>query len=89
MHYLCIVFPTQGDDTYLVMGQVIRKVIDVSEQKITTNDGQKFIRRVTTVQMPNGKCRYPVDYYRANAGTVRITEEERQRRRIPVYEEVI
>ena len=68
---------------------MIRKVIDIKERVITTISGQKFIRRVTKVQMPNGKYRYPVDYYDANPGTVQITPEEQERRRIPVYQQVI
>ena len=49
----------------------------------------KFIRRIKTVEMPNGKYRYPVDYYDASPDPVRITSEERERRRIPIYEPVI
>jgi len=71
------------------MGRVIRKVVEINEQNITTNEGKKLIRRVTTVQMPNGKYRYPVDYYDPTPGPVMITQEERESMRIPVYEEVI
>jgi len=39
--------------------------------------------------MPNGKYRYPVDYYDAVPGTVQITAEEQNRRRIPTYTQVI
>jgi hypothetical protein len=38
--------------------------------------------------MPNGKYRHPVDYYDASEEPVLITKEERNRRRIPVYEEI-
>lgn len=65
------------------------KVVNVKEQVITTNSGMKFIRRIKTVEMPNGKYRYPVDYYDASPTPVRITCEERERRRIPIYEPVI
>jgi hypothetical protein len=67
----------------------MRKVINVKEQPITTLSGLKLIRRVTTIMMPNGKFRHPVDYYEASNMPILITEEERKRRRIPVYEEVI
>ena len=72
-----------------VASDMVRKVIDIKEKVITTISGQKFIRRVTKVQMPNGKYRYPVDYYDANPGTVQITPEEQERRRIPVYQQII
>ena len=67
----------------------MRKVINVQEQPITTNSGLKLIRRVTTILMPNGKLRHPVDYYDASNEPVLITKEERNRRRVPVYQEVI
>jgi hypothetical protein len=65
------------------------RVVNVKEQVITTNSGMKFIRRTKTVEMPNGRYRYPVDYYDASPEPVRITQEERERRRIPIYEPVI
>ena len=68
---------------------MVRKVINIKEQPITTNSGMKLIRRVTTILMPNGKYRHPVDYYDASSDPVLITEEERDRRRVPVYQEVI
>lgn len=67
----------------------MRKVIKVIEQPITTNSGLKLIRRVTTILMPNGKYRHPVDYYDAANEPVLITREERERRRVPIYNEVI
>ena len=67
----------------------MRKVINVKEQPITTNSGLKLIRRVTTILMPNGKLRHPIDYYDASTEPVLITSEERKRRRVPVYQEVI
>jgi len=65
------------------------KIIGTKEQLITTNEGLKLIRRVTTVEMPNGKCRYPVDYYDPTPEPVCITKEEQDRVRIPVYKQVI
>ena len=67
----------------------MRKVVRIKEQPITTNSGLKLIRRVTTILMPNEKYRHPVDYYDASEEPVLITKEERNRRRIPVYEEII
>ena len=64
-------------------------LIDVKKQLITTNDGQKFIRRVKTIRMPNGRYRYPVDYYDATPGPVIISEAELQRKRIPIYDYMI
>lgn len=68
---------------------MIRKVVSIKEKVITTISGQKLIQRETKVQMPNGKYRYPVDYYDAVPGTVQITAEEQNRRRIPTYTQVI
>jgi len=67
------------------MGQIV----GTKETIITTNEGLKFVRRVTTVRMPNGKYRYPVDYYDATPGPVAITSQERERVRIPVYKQLI
>lgn len=64
-------------------------IVGTKETIITTNEGLKLVRRVTTVRMPNGKYRYPVDYYDATPGTVRITSEELNRKRIPVYKQLI
>ena len=63
-------------------------LVDVKEKLITTNDGQKFIRREKTILMPNGRYRHPVDYYKAGPGG-RISSEELQRVRIPVYDYLI
>lgn len=65
------------------------KIIGTKETIITTNEGLKLVRRVTTVLMPNGRFRYPVDYYDATPGTVKISTEELNRRRIPVYKQLI
>jgi len=65
------------------------KIVGTKETIITTNEGLKLVRRVTTVLMPNGKYRYPVDYYDATPGPVKITKEELERVRIPVYKQLI
>ena len=67
------------------MGQIV----GTKETIITTNEGLKFVRRVTTVRMPNGKYRYPVDYYDATPGTVKVSTQELERIRIPVYKQLI
>ena len=48
-----------------------------------------LIRRERTVRMPNGSLRHPVDYYDATPGTVKVTTQELERMRIPVYERLI
>lgn len=63
--------------------------MDIEEKPITTNSGLRLIRRVTTILMPNGKFRRPVDYYDASNEPVLITKEERDRRRVPFYQEII
>ena len=67
------------------MGQIV----GAKETIITTNEGLKLVRRVTTVRMPNGKYRYPVDYYDATPGTVKVSTQELERIRIPVYKQLI
>ena len=42
-----------------------------------------------TIQMPNGRYRYPVDYYDAPPGPVIISDAELQRKRIPIYDYMI
>jgi hypothetical protein len=64
-------------------------VIGIKETLITTNEGIKLIRRVRTVRMPNGRLRHPVDYYDATPGTVKVSTQELERMRIPVYEHLI
>ena len=64
-------------------------VLGTKETLITTNEGLKLIRRVRTVRMPNGNLRHPVDYYDATPGTVKVTTQELERMRIPVYERLI
>jgi len=41
------------------------KIIDKTITKIVTEEGISLFRRVTKVLMPNGKYRYPVDYFDA------------------------
>ncbi len=65
------------------------KIVDTKETIITTNEGLKLVRRVTTVLMPNGRYRYPVDYYDATPGPVRVSKEELDRIRIPIYKQLI
>jgi len=65
------------------------KIVGTNETIITTNEGLKLVRRVTTVLMPNGKYRHPVDYYDPTPGAVAITPQERERVRIPVYKQLI
>ena len=50
-----------------------------SDRKITrvvTDEGVMLYRRVTEVLMPNGKWRYPVDYFDATPGVVKVTKDE-------------
>lgn len=65
------------------------KIIGSKETKIVTNDGIQLIRRVTTVQMPNGNYRYPVDYFDASPGAIEMTQEKLDKIRIPVYKQLI
>jgi len=67
------------------MGTIVNKKLT----NIITNDGQMLVRRVTTVLLPNGKYRYPVDYYDATPGAVKVTRQEQERLRIRVYEQLI
>jgi hypothetical protein len=63
------------------MGKIIKK----EEQRITMDDGREIIRRVTTVLCPNGKYRYPVDYYDATEGLIEISQREREHLRVQGY----
>ena len=63
-----------------------------SDRKITrvvTDEGVMLYRRVTEVLMPNGKWRYPVDYFDATPGVVKVTKDERRKLGIPVYDKII
>ncbi len=65
------------------------KIVDRQLTKIVTLDGMEIVKRVTTVLMPNGKYRYPVDYYRVNAGAVEMTSAQLEKVRIPTYKQLI
>lgn len=65
------------------------KIIDRTITKIVTDEGIALFRRVTKVLMPNGKYRYPVDYFDATPGVVKITKDEMDKVAIPVYQKLI
>lgn len=65
------------------------KIIGSKTTRIVTNDGIQLIRRVTTVQMPNGNYRYPVDYYDASPEAIEMTKEKLDKIRVPVYKQLI
>lgn len=67
------------------MGVIVSK----AEKRFTTSDGMPLVRRVTKVMMPNGKFRYPVDYYDATPGVTKVTKEELQNLRVSVYQQLI
>lgn len=54
-----------------------------------TDDGRSIIRRVRTILRPNGSYRYPVDYYDATPGAVKVTEQEREHLSVPGYKQLI
>ncbi len=61
------------------------KIIHQTMTRIMTDDGQHLIRRVTKVLMPNGKYRYPVDYFDASSDVVKVSDQELDNLRIPGY----
>ncbi len=65
------------------------KIVDRKITKIVTLDGMEIIKRITTVLMPNGKYRYPVDYYKVNTGAVEMSSAQLDKVRIPVYKQLI
>jgi hypothetical protein len=67
------------------MGTIIKQ----EKTNITTSDGLRLIRRVTTVEMPNGKFRYPVDYYESTSGVTKVSKQELESLRIPTYKQMI
>ena len=79
--YLC----RQDIRKYNAMGTIVSRI----KTKIKTSEGVVLYRRVTTVCMPNGKLRYPVDYYDATPGTVEVTDKELENLRNPVYEQIM
>ena len=66
------------------MGKADRKIT-----RIVTDEGLLLYRRVTEVIMPNGKMRYPVDYFDATPGVVKVSKAERHKLSIPVYDKII
>ena len=79
--YLC----SRNQRLKLYMG----RIVDVKTTNIRTSDGADIIRRITTVQLPNGGYRYPVDYYDATPGAVRVSEKEHANLRIDSYTQLI
>lgn len=65
------------------------KIISYKTVKIVTNEGTQLYRRVTKVQMPNGKYRYPVDYYDASPYPIEMTKDKLDKIRIHVYKQLI
>ena len=64
-------------------------IINQRTTHVRTAEGLDLARRVTTVRMPNGKYRYPVDYYDATPGAVHVTSSELENLKIPVYQQLI
>lgn len=64
-------------------------IINQKETIITTDDGRSIVRRERTVLRPNGRYRYPVDYYDATPGAVRVSEQERNHLAVPGYKQLI
>lgn len=65
------------------------RIVDHKITRIQTSDGLKLFRRVTKVEMPNGKYRYPVDYFDATPGVVKVSKQELEGLRVPVYRVMI
>ena len=83
--YISLIFAFENELKDRIMGKIINKTIT----KIVTEEGISLFRRVTKVLMPNGKYRYPVDYFDATPGVVKISKEEMDKVAIPVYEKLI
>lgn len=64
-------------------------ILGSTKTKIKTSEGAVLYRRVTTVRMPNGKLRYPVDYYDATPGTVEVSDKELDSLKNPAYKQVM
>lgn len=79
--YLC----TRQDKLRKVVGTILGR----TKTKIKTSEGAVLYRRVTTVRMPNGKLRFPVDYYDATPGTVEVTDKELESLRNPIYKQIL
>lgn len=67
------------------MGVIIKQ----KTTHVKTAEGLTLARRVTTVKMPNGHYRYPIDYYDATPGAVRVSSSELDNLRIPAYSQLI
>lgn len=67
------------------MGTIIKQI----KTNITTNEGLKLVRRVTTIKMPNGKYRYPIDYYETSNAVVKVSKQELERLRISTYKQLL
>jgi hypothetical protein len=65
------------------------KIIHQTMTRIMTDDGLHLIRRVTKVLMPNGKYRYPVDYFEASSDVVRVSDKELDNLCIPGYKMLV
>lgn len=64
-------------------------IINKEKKTITTSDGLMLVRRVTTVKLPNGKYRYPIDYYDATPGAVKVSKKEIESLKVPGYKQFI
>ncbi len=64
-------------------------IVNSEKTHIITDDGQRLVRRITTVLRPNGKYRYPVDYYDATPGVVKVSQREKEHLRVPGYKQLI
>lgn len=67
----------------------MRQIVDRKVTKFVTLDGVEIIKRVTKVLMPNGKYRYPVEYYTVDDEVKALTKKQLDRIRIPVYKQLI
>ena len=83
--YKNLIFAVDSEIKIKIMGKIIDKTIT----KIVTEEGISLFRRVTKVLMPNGKYRYPVDYFDATPGVVKVSKEEMDKVAIPVYKKLI
>jgi ribosomal protein L1 len=80
IHYLSL--QSKGEN-------IMREVVNKQKSYITTDDGMKIVRRITKVLRPNGKYRFPVDYYDATSGAVEVTKKEMEQLRIPGYKQFV
>jgi predicted membrane GTPase involved in stress response len=71
--------------TYSIQEEMMGKIVHQKMTRIMTDDGQHLIRRVTKVLMPNGKYRYPVDYFDASPDVVKVSDKELDNLRVPGY----